>query len=86
VETPEQMARARAAGCAYGQGHMIAAPMPDDHVVDWLARHQPPSVQTHADQRLLVTSAGVRRRLCFRWSVLCHQGPHITTFAPPRRA
>jgi diguanylate cyclase (GGDEF)-like protein len=47
VETPEQMARARAAGCAYGQGHIIAAPMPDDRVIDWLTRQQLPPWPSH---------------------------------------
>ena len=42
VETPEQLARARAAGCAYGQGHIIAPPMPDDRVIEWLTRQQLP--------------------------------------------
>jgi diguanylate cyclase (GGDEF)-like protein len=46
VETPDQMARARAADCAYGQGYMIAAPMPDDRVLDWLTARPTPPVQT----------------------------------------
>jgi diguanylate cyclase (GGDEF)-like protein len=49
VETPEQMARARAAGCAYGQGNMIAAPMAGDLVIDWLTRQQPPLWPPYAD-------------------------------------
>jgi hypothetical protein len=40
------MARARAADCAYGQGYMIAAPMPDDRVLDWLTARPTPPVQT----------------------------------------
>jgi diguanylate cyclase (GGDEF)-like protein/PAS domain S-box-containing protein len=39
VETPRQLARARAAGCRYGQGHLLAAPMPADRVTDWLTEH-----------------------------------------------
>jgi diguanylate cyclase (GGDEF)-like protein/PAS domain S-box-containing protein len=40
IETPEQLARARAAGCGHGQGHLLAVPMPADRVVDWLtAQH-----------------------------------------------
>jgi diguanylate cyclase (GGDEF)-like protein len=39
IETPQQLARARAAGCRYGQGHRLAAPMPDDRVIDWLNEH-----------------------------------------------
>ncbi|SDM11237.1 PAS domain S-box-containing protein/diguanylate cyclase (GGDEF) domain-containing protein [Geodermatophilus siccatus] len=46
IRTPQQLARARAAGCRHGQGHLLSAPMPADHVVDWLAAHgvgdQPP--------------------------------------------
>jgi EAL domain-containing protein (putative c-di-GMP-specific phosphodiesterase class I) len=47
VETPDQLAGARAAGCAYGQGNLIAAPMPGDRVIDWLIGHQPPPGKTH---------------------------------------
>jgi diguanylate cyclase (GGDEF)-like protein len=47
VETQEQMARARAAGCAYGQGDIIAAPMAGDRVIDWLTRQQLPSWPSH---------------------------------------
>jgi EAL domain-containing protein (putative c-di-GMP-specific phosphodiesterase class I) len=39
VETPRHLARARAAGCRYGQGHLLAAPMPADRVIDWLTEH-----------------------------------------------
>jgi diguanylate cyclase (GGDEF)-like protein/PAS domain S-box-containing protein len=39
IETPQQLARARAAGCRYGQGHLLAAPMPADRVLDWLTEH-----------------------------------------------
>src|SRR4051794_25343365 len=48
VEMPEQLARARTAGCAYGQGYMIAAPMPDNHVLEWLAG---PAALAHAAPR-----------------------------------
>ena len=48
VETSDQMARARAAGCAYAQGNTIAAPMPDDQVIGWLTGRQPPPVPAHA--------------------------------------
>jgi EAL domain-containing protein (putative c-di-GMP-specific phosphodiesterase class I) len=36
IETPQQLARARAAGCHHGQGDLLAVPMPADRVVDWL--------------------------------------------------
>jgi predicted signal transduction protein with EAL and GGDEF domain len=39
IETPQQLYRARAAGCRYGQGHLLAAPMPADRVIDWLTEH-----------------------------------------------
>ncbi len=36
IETPQQLARARTAGCRHGQGRLLAAPMPADRVLDWL--------------------------------------------------
>ncbi|MGY1762424.1 putative bifunctional diguanylate cyclase/phosphodiesterase [Geodermatophilus sp. SYSU D00779] len=39
IQTPQQLARARAAGCRHGQGHLLAVPMPADRVLDWLTAH-----------------------------------------------
>ena len=39
VQTPQQLARARAAGCRYGQGHLRTAPRPADRVTDWLTEN-----------------------------------------------
>ena len=36
IQTPQQLARAGAAGCHRGQGHLLAAPMPADRVLDSL--------------------------------------------------
>jgi hypothetical protein len=39
IESPQQLARAHAAGCCYEQGQLLTAPMPVDRVTDWLTEH-----------------------------------------------
>ena len=39
IQTPQQLARARAAGCRHGQGHLLATPMPAGRGLDGRTAH-----------------------------------------------